>query len=265
MTRTRTFIQFVFLLALIAAIIFFGKKGGAEKAQELLVKVGAPFMRASRNAGEYIHFLSPRTNEGSAGNDTQELRMLRMERDQLREENENFRALLDITDKKIPLKGARVLLFLRDFGGEFLLIDAGAQNGINMGDNVVDEKGFYVGTIVELGRTSAKIRIASNTGETHNVVLFPLNTHTIAKGIGGRTLKVELVGGDMPVREGDFVALFLHGTSRPIFAAEVRNVKKEVGAAFQDVYALLLSHPEDAKEVFILPSPESFLTKPSAQ
>ena len=175
------------------------------------------------------------------------------ELDRLRAENTRLKNLLGFKAeiKEVP-RGARVLLYMQELGKEFLLIDQGMSSGIFEGMRVVDSQGFFVGTVRELGETTAKVVIGSNLQETHDGELLPLGVRVIVKGRGARTLALELVQSDLPVREGDFVTLFARDLSRSVMMAEVTRVRREVSSAFQTVSAVLLARPDSLREVYLL-------------
>lgn len=65
-----------------------------------------------------------------------------------------------------------------------LVIDAGAEQGINTGDAVVYAGSGVIGEIVEVTSFSAKVKLYSSPGEEHDVVVGSHNFPVIALGRG---------------------------------------------------------------------------------
>ena len=172
---------------------------------------------------------------------------------ELEAENNRLRNALAFKEKGGGIeKGADVLFEARELGKEFLIINRGSSDGIHEGDGVIDSNEFFVGTIKTVGDKTAKVAVASNNGETASIELVPSGTRALARAIGARTFALDLVEGDAPVHVGDFVALAHSHAASPLLLAEVAYVHREVSSAFQEVNAVLLSHPDQLKEVFII-------------
>ena len=245
--RKRLFLTAGVLLLILLGIIFFGKTSAAGRVQDGFVALIRPFIRLR----EHIRFFSSPAFGGNE--DTQQkIKALSFDVEQLKEENERLQNALGFqTRQKIFLTGADVLFEGRELGKEFLVISQGKNKGIEEGDSVIDSNGFFMGVVREVGGETAKVVVASNSGETQTVDLLPGTTRALAKGVGNRTFVLELVEGEAVVRPGDFVVL---PGPRPtaLLMAEVASVKRGVNSAFQEVQAILLARPERAREVFVV-------------
>lgn len=155
------------------------------------------------------------------------------------------------------VKSARVTLYARYAQGEMLVIDAGDEDLVRAGDQVVDEEGFLVGDITETGPGFSKVTIASNAGVAFPVTLAPsgLSGEALARGIGARAFLVELIPEDALFHAGDFVKrVSKDARSREaIFAARLTDEGSASGGAFKKAHAVLLAHPERLEGVFVIP------------
>jgi cell shape-determining protein MreC len=85
-----------------------------------------------------------------------------------------------------------------------LIIDAGADNGFSVGNNVYATGDVLIGRISQvLGQTS-KVRLLSSPGETYSVFVGQNNSPATAVGRGGGQYEAELPR-DIKIAEGDFV------------------------------------------------------------
>lgn len=176
----------------------------------------------------------------------------------LREENRSFRKALDFKEeKKIPLRGARVMYYGQEVGREFIIADQGLGAGIKKGDLAVDGNGFFVGIVESSREDTSRVDIGSNPGRTFEIDIIPSGTHALAKGIGGRAFSIELLPVDAAIAKGDFISLFGIGRSGARFSAalgEIANIKKGGGSAFNEARAIILARPEALREVYIIES-----------
>lgn len=152
-------------------------------------------------------------------------------------------------------KSARVTLYARYTQGEMLVIDAGDEDLVRAGDQVVDEEGFLVGDVTETGPGFSKVTIASNAGVAFPVTWAPSGGEALARGIGARAFLVELIPEDALFHAGDFVKrISKDARSREaIFAARLTDEGSASGGAFKKAHAVLLAHPERLERVFVIP------------
>lgn len=88
-----------------------------------------------------------------------ELKQELLEYDKMKAENEAFKSLLDIEEKKPDYSYSLAFVIGRDsleqFGG--FTIDKGSHHGVERGDTVVSENNHLVGVVVEVNLTSSKV------------------------------------------------------------------------------------------------------------
>ncbi len=123
--------------------------------------------------------------------ENQALKASLFEEEKLRDEVSRFHKALSFSEeRKLTLLGARVLLFERDLGKEFFIIDRGKRTGVVENALALDENGMLVGVVVEANDGFSKVEIASNPGRTYEVGFFPGGGRALAKGIGGRSFSI---------------------------------------------------------------------------
>lgn len=170
-------------------------------------------------------------------------------------ENEALRRLLDLKkDIALPAVSVRVLAYTHILGGESLLIDAGANQGIGAGDIAIDENRLLVGRVSEVTDTAAKVSVASNAGVVFSAGLVPLGGKVLAKGIGGRGFALELIPYDTPLRNGDLAVLAPENRrgESAIFVGRVVKGAGTAAGAFKTARAVLLSDPEALEHLLVL-------------
>ena len=80
--------------------------------------------------------------------------------------------------------------------------------------------------------------------------LLPSGVKAFAKGLGNRTFSLELLPQHAVIRVGDYVMAKTDKASLPL--GEVVRVEIAGTGVFKEVRAVLLSHPEIEKEVFVI-------------
>lgn len=186
---------------------------------------------------------------------------------QATEENESLKKMLGLKQQFSPsLTSARVMLYNQEWDREWLVIDVGEQDGVAVGDTVIDEYQFLVGEIAEVNVGSATVTIASDKGTAFSVAFVPsggpsqqgspAGGEALAHGLGGRAFGIELIPRDTPVSPGDMVVRTSKSNKKIplIFAGRIVGVDDRAGGAFKIGKAVLLSHPERINRVMVVDS-----------
>ncbi len=88
-----------------------------------------------------------------------ELRQKMVDYDRIKAENKAYKALANIQDANSEASYASGFVIGRDpldeFGG--FTLDKGAADGVEMNDTVISDKGYLIGTVVEVDTTSCKV------------------------------------------------------------------------------------------------------------
>ncbi len=187
---------------------------------------------------------------------------------QAADENASLKKMLGLKQqfgsRVIP---AAVAVYNQEWDREWLIIDAGEENGVRVGDPVIDEQQFLVGEVAEVWPGSAKVSVASNKGAAFGVVLAapggpsqqdsPAGGEALAHGLGSRALSVELIPRGTPVRPGDMAVRISKSDKKipQIFAGRIAAVDERAGGAFKTAVAVLLSHPERIDRVMVITLP----------
>lgn len=197
------------------------------------------------------------TEADSLIRENQRLKTENVEVKKLQAENEALKKVFSFRqDSGLTLKGARVLLHGREAGREFLLLDAGRNDGISQGDLVIDENRVFIGTVREAGDISAKVVVASSFGESIEVELLPSRLRVLAKGLGSHAFLLELIPADEIIRRGDAVLLASSKGRYPFVIGEIVQEKPPSASAFYEVRAIHIARPEFLNQVFVMhPAP----------
>lgn len=174
---------------------------------------------------------------------------------QVMDENESLKKMLDLKRQfALSLKPAAVMMYNQEWDREWLIIDAGEEDGIRMGDMVIDEDQFLVGEVVEVGARSATVAIASNKGMAFGIALAPSGGEALAHGLGARAFGLELIPRDATVNLGDMALRTSKSNKKipPIFAGRIVRLDGSTGGAFKEGSAVLLSHPDRIDRVMVI-------------
>lgn len=257
MTRKKNTFKILVIVVFVGILIFFSNTGPIKNIRSFIVWSFGPFMKMAgklRNAAGLNAFW--RQNLEKIVEENQRFKTTQFEVEKLRIENSILKKTLSFKEeKKVSLKGLRVLFYAQELGKEFLLVDQGEDGGIQRGDLVVDAQGLILGKISEAGKETAKVEIASNAGQTFEVEIIPLGIKALAKGMGARIFDLELIPLDSPLKIGDFVVMLnteKGGYVSSLLMAEIASIKSSTGTIFKEGRAYLLARPEFIKEVFII-------------
>ncbi len=174
---------------------------------------------------------------------------------QAMDENESLKKMLALRQQFAPsLTPARVMLYNQEWDREWLVIDAGEQDGVRVGDPVIDEQEFLVGEIAEVSTVSATVTIASNKGATFSVALVPSAGDALAHGLGARAFDLTLIPRSAAVHADDMAVRTSKSNKKipQIFAGRIVRVDDRAGGAFKTARAVLLSHPEQIDRVIVV-------------
>ncbi len=210
--------------------------------------------RVSRTIGSRAHAVSFSTcascDEERVGREVAEVKLATAAG-----ENESLEKMLGLKRQFAPwLTPARVMLYNQEWDREWLVIDAGEEDGVRRGDMVIDEHQFLVGEVAEVSSVSATVAIASNNGTAFSIVLASSGAEALAHGLGGRAFRLELIPRDTAARPGDMAVRASKSNRKipQIFAGRIVRVDDRAGGAFKIGTAVLLSHPERIDRVMVI-------------
>ena len=254
MKRYRLYLSIGIAVILLGLLIFFNASGAARFFRAQVFNAMSPLARqlnalrlwsagfiASRRPADGETIIEKAKERAAAYATIQELT----------KENDRLRSALNFKEKnKISMIGASVSYYGRELGKEFLLIDRGSIDGVGNGDIVVDGDGLFVGTVKDAENSFAKIGIAANADDVFDAQLLPSGVRAFAKGLGNRTFSLELLPQYATIRVGDYVMAKTDKTL--LILGEVVRAETSGTGIFKEVQAVLLSHPETEKEVFVV-------------
>lgn len=251
-TRNKKIIQISVVLAAVGLFILFGQSRIVFALRAIPIRIFSPiFGPISRVRASWNILLG--SDQPFGFEDVGRLQASLVVAEELSAENELLRAALEFKKREEKkLVGAEVLMYGKELGREFLLINKGINDGIINGSIAYDANGLAVGIVKEAAQDFAKISIMSNPDEVQEVLMLPLRGKGFAKGIGNRTFALELVSIDTVVRKGDMVVASFPGRIYAHPMAEVVSVSASGTAGLQEVRATLLVKPEMLKQVFIV-------------
>ncbi len=121
----------------------------------------------------------------------------------LRNENDRLRALLNLkTDPPIPMVTAHVVLDARGPFSNTRLADVGAEQGVEIGNPVMSERGL-VGRVVGVAHGASRILLLTDIASRTPVMIDRTNARAILTGEGGPNPKLAYMRGVNPVKAGD--------------------------------------------------------------
>src|SRR3989338_9175553 len=147
-----SFLKPFFAALLVGGLIFYSQAFPLKKLRETFLRVLKPLMITATAGKEFLgNYPVDDFSEASFAS-------LRFEIEKLKEENALFKKALRFKEENaLELKGARVVLYLKSFGQESLLIDQGKNSVIRENDWAVDKDGMVLGRILEAGEDFSKI------------------------------------------------------------------------------------------------------------
>lgn len=256
MVRKRYIIVVLVAVLVCGVVIVFASARPVTTLRAAAVRIMEPAMRLGGDLGYRIS--GARVPSGfCSGCEEERLRreVAEVKLAQVSGENESLKRFLAFKERAgLSAKPANVLLYNQEWDQEWLVIDAGEEDGLREGNLVVDEDQFLVGSIAEVGRGFAKVAVASNQGRTLSVGLVALGSEVLAKGLGARAFAISLVPHDASVHTGDILTLFSKSNRAmpTIVVGRMVSVDDQAGGGFKTGRATLLAHPERRDRVMVL-------------
>lgn len=256
MASNRKVVGFLIAALISGMLIFFSGTGLVKSISVAALWVTRPLVRVAMKVGLASRVGTfPDSGAAGATAEGQSFRVEHAELEKMRSENEALRKVFAFHQNSgLGLKLARVLLYSRESGQEFLLLEVGKKDGVREGDLVIDENRTFIGTVRQAGDTFAKVVVVSSPGENIEVEIFPSRTRALAKGLGARALSLELVPAEAVLRKGDALFLAPSRGKYPFPVGEVAWERSQSGATFHEARAVHFARPELLGEVFVVSS-----------
>lgn len=258
MIRKSSIVVAIFAVVCSGIIIMFAPVSPVAAVRAGVVRALRPVMRSALNLGNRFGSGGRRISFPSCGScDDDRIARAAAEAKlaQSIADNESLKKMLGLKQKFAPsLIPATVAVYNQEWDREWLVIDAGSDAGVRIGDSVIDEDQFLIGEVAEVSAASATVAVASNRGATFSVGVASEGGEALAHGLGARAFGVELIPRTTPVVPGDMVVRIAKSNKKmpPIFVGRIVDVDDRAGGAFKIGKAVLLSHPERALRVLIV-------------
>lgn len=152
-------------------------------------------------------------------------------------ENEELRALLNFEkepDRELVL--SRIIHISNTEGERIIILDKGANAGIEKGDPVISGGGGLIGKVLALDEYSSRVRLTIDSKSAVLATVYgSANTIAgIARGLQGRTIQLELIPKNIPLSPGMIV--YTNGLEekipRALFIGEIAALEKSENEIF---------------------------------
>jgi len=168
----------------------------------------------------------------------------------VRTENDDLKNILN----RKPAGQDQILaaIFVKPFLSPYdtLIIDAGTAVGVSVGDRVLANGNFYIGTVSQADNDSAKVTLFSSPGEKIQVLVGANAIEQEATGLGGGNFSIQMPKGSN-IAVGD--SIILPSISPNIFAT-VGRIDSEVADSFETIAFRIPVNIDTLQWVEVVPS-----------
>lgn len=253
MFTKKTLLKIIISIILLGGLIFLNDSKPVAWTKHLIITASRPLTQGAAMISRLAGIIKG-DEIGGIIDEKLDLLELKFENEQLLTESDILRKALNFKERAgIELKGADVILYSREHGYEFILINQGENQGIAEGDFVIDSRNLLVGTVKEIEKNFSKVIIASNPDQTIAIRLTNTDMIGVAKGLGARSFSIELISGDIPLKTGDFVYLFdKSAPGNNFLIASIINEVTPKSLGLREARATLIARPDLLKNVFVV-------------
>ncbi len=162
--------------------------------------------------------------------------------DLVKKENETLKDFFNRKKQSENLTIASILVKPGISPYDIIIVDAGKNDGIFVGEKVMADVSVFIGEVVEVYDYSSKIKLYSSPGEKISVLIGPNNVTQEAMGVGDGNFTVQ-VPKEIGIKEGD--SIVIPSISSNIFGI-VEKVESKSTDSFQSV---LFKSPVNIQEL----------------
>ncbi len=232
------------IVAICLFLIFLNPRGFFKPVRQIFLEIAYPFQKtfylASEKVGHTFEFLSSisdlkQENESLTARNNQ----LTYQVTQLineKKENETLREQLKLAPRKQHnLKSAWVIAQASQGSGSWILIDTGANDGIQIGMPVIVSDGILVGKITAVEKNSSKVRLLTDSLNAVNVIDAETQAKGLLKGRYGLGLIVGMVEQTDVLKVGDNIITSGLGGGMPkgLLIGKIQQVSNTADKLFQ--------------------------------
>ena len=172
--------------------------------------------------------------------------------DALRRENDDLRAALGrVREAKLDAVEARVVARSVSGASDYLLLDAGAREGIGIGMPVLLRGEILVGHIFEAGEHTASAKLISDTGEKTEVHMPKSGLTSVAQGDGLGAFSINIPSSISVERDESIFSTGEH----PFLLGFVTEIEKSPTGPFQTVSSNIPFNLYDIARVYVVRTP----------
>lgn len=169
----------------------------------------------------------------------------------LQEENSRLKKALNFhKENKIRLTGAEVISFDPSNWRRIVVIDTGKNNGITKGLFAINEEGYLVGKITEVGDNYSKLTLINDPDFSLPVFVGDEELGLLKGGLSGINI-LYIEEGDK-IKENDKVWCKILQSALPLYAGEVKQIKKDRNSLFWNVEVQPFTENAVLHRVFIV-------------
>jgi len=175
------------------------------------------------------------------------------ELDSLTRENDSLRQALDLGLKeKFVLSPCQ--LVSKESSGDFVIINAGKNQGIMPDQIVITQDGVLVGRVDQTYDDFSRVMLVSDSKSAVDVEVQGKGFYALAKGQGGLKISLDLVDKDKDIKEGDLIITSALGGIFPsgIALGKVSRVQKQAAASFLQVDVDPLFKLDSLRYLFVI-------------
>jgi len=253
----------------------------AENVRQVVALAAYPIQRVALAPVDLFHgvvdYFSTTTSLREENNAlrTKQLRaaqgLLQMEA--LQEENNQLRRLLDARER-LPRKSvfAEILYAARDPFSRKVVIDKGAQSGIQPGQPVIDDVGV-IGQVTRVYFLMSEVTLLSDKDQAIPLQVLRNGLRAVAYGAEGGMLDLRFMAANADIKNGDIlVTSGIDGTYPPgLPVATVARIQRDAAYAFANITLAPTAGTERYRQVLVLsseakpppPEPEPPASKPA--
>ncbi|MDP3710261.1 MAG: rod shape-determining protein MreC [bacterium] len=248
-SRKIFYIKTVIVLLILGGFIFYGANPILLKIRSKVISFFAPVYKINwKWWGKNDNSILLQEKERA-------IKALQFDLDVLHRENSSLKESLNLKTKSkfSSLKGSKVIFYSRDLGRDFLIIDLGDKEGVEVGNIVIDSKGVLVGVVQESNEDFSKVDMAYNPGRSFEAEIKSSGLRVLAEGAGSGEWYLKLIPPDTELKTNDLVSL-VGGQFKSILLGEISETG--YGDIFVESKARALFFPEHLDNVFVISQPK---------
>lgn len=186
---------------------------------------------------------------------------------QLEAENERLRQLLNLqTRHQASGQAARILYTSRDPFSRQIFLDKGLQQGLVLGQPVIDEAGV-IGQVTQVFPFSAEVTLITDKNQAVPVLIQRTGQRSVIFGMGDGNLELKYIPANADVQEGDMLVTSgldgIYPDGLPV--ARVSLVERDKAYAFARIISRPLAAVENHTVVMVLDPMHPIMPSPEVQ